>query len=94
MIKIAKAFKALSDGSRRRILELLSSGELTAGEIAAHFKMTKPSISHHLSILKNADLIHERKERQFIYYTLNAPCVELCWSQFFKKLVRRPKSGN
>lgn len=91
MIKLAKAFKALSDTNRRRILELLRDGELAAGEIAKHFKMTKPSLSHHLSILKNADLVHERKERQFVYYSLNESCVEQCWAQFFKKLVRRRK---
>ncbi len=93
MIKLARAFKALSDSNRRKIMELLSGGELTAGEIAAHFKMTKPSISHHLSILKNADMIHERREKQFIYYSLNALCVEQCWTHFFKKLSRARKKS-
>ena len=51
------AFKALADPTRRRILELLAQGEMTAGEIAAHFSMTKPSVSHHLSILKTAGLV-------------------------------------
>ena len=51
------AFKALADPTRRRILELLAQGDLTAGEIAAHFDMTKPSVSHHLNILKSAALI-------------------------------------
>ena len=50
------AFKALADPSRRRILELLSEGDLSAGEIAAHFDMAKPSVSHHLSILRDAGL--------------------------------------
>ena len=54
---MADAFKALADPTRRRILELLAQGELSAGEIAAHFSMTKPSVSHHLSILKAAGLI-------------------------------------
>ena len=53
------AFKALADPTRRRILELLAQGELTAGEIAAQFDMTKPSVSHHLNILKAADLVQE-----------------------------------
>ena len=48
------AFKALADPTRRRILELLAQGDLTAGEIAAHFDMTKPSVSHHLNILRSA----------------------------------------
>ena len=52
------AFKALADPTRRRILELLAQGDLTAGEIAAHFDMTKPSVSHHLNILRSAALIH------------------------------------
>ena len=51
------AFKALADPTRRRILELLAQGDLTAGEIAAHFDMTKPSVSHHLNILRSAALI-------------------------------------
>ena len=92
MINLARAFKALSDSTRRKIMEILSAGELTAGEIASPLKMTKPSVSHHLSILKNADLIHERKEKQFIYYSLNKHCVEQCWAQFFKRLVRRSKA--
>ena len=50
------AFKALADPTRRRILELLAQGDLTAGEIAAHFDMTKPSVSHHLNILYSVNL--------------------------------------
>ena len=61
------AFKALADPTRRRILELLAQGELTAGEIAAQFDMTKPSVSHHLNILKAADLV----SGQNIVYSLN-----------------------
>jgi len=50
-------FKALADGTRRRILELLRAGDLTAGEIADHFSISKPSISHHLNVLKQANLV-------------------------------------
>lgn len=89
MLKTAKTFKALSDGTRRKILELLKHKELSAGELAKHFSITKPSLSHHLTILKNADLVFERKEKQFVYYSLNESCVERCWAQFFKKLIRR-----
>ena len=63
------AFKALADPTRRRILELL--GDLTAGEIAAQFDMTKPSVSHHLNILKAADLVSYERSGQNIVYSLN-----------------------
>ena len=65
------AFKALSDPTRRRILELLSDRDMTAGEIAAHFSMTKPSVSHHLSILKAAGLISDERRGQNIVYSVN-----------------------
>ncbi|WP_300250015.1 autorepressor SdpR family transcription factor [uncultured Subdoligranulum sp.] len=68
---MADAFKALADPTRRRILELLAQGELTAGEIAAHFSMTKPSVSHHLSILKAAGLISDERRGQNIVYSVN-----------------------
>ena len=55
------AFKALADPSRRRILELLSGGEMTAGDIAANFDMAKPSVSHHLNILKAAGLVSDER---------------------------------
>ena len=66
-----EVFKALSDQTRRRILELLKEKDLTAGEIADNFAMSKPSISHHLSILKNAELVIYDKQGQNIYYSLN-----------------------
>lgn len=68
---MADAFKALADPTRRRVLELLAQGELTAGEIAAHFSMTKPSVSHHLSILKAAGLISDERRGQNIVYSVN-----------------------
>jgi len=66
-----EVFKALSDQTRRRILELLQERDLSAGEIADNFAMSKPSISHHLNILKNADLVLSDKQGQNIYYSLN-----------------------
>jgi DNA-binding transcriptional ArsR family regulator len=69
-------FKALSDPSRREILRLLSGGERTAGELAASFDMTKPSMSHHFAVLKDADLICSRREGQQIYYSLNTTVLE------------------
>jgi len=64
-------FKALADPTRRKILTLLKAGDLTAGEISSHFEMSKPSISQHLNILKQAELVYDNKQGQFIYYTLN-----------------------
>ena len=68
---LGDAFKALADPTRRRILELLAQGNLTAGEIAAQFDMTKPSVSHHLNILKAADLVSDERSGQNIVYSLN-----------------------
>lgn len=65
-----KVFEALASTARRKILAYLSAGELTAGEIASRFAMTKPAISKHLSILENAGLIHGEKRGQFIHYAL------------------------
>lgn len=65
-----EVFQALASAARRKILAYLSGGELTAGEIAERFSMTKPSISKHLSILENAGLIRSEKRGQFIHYSL------------------------
>jgi DNA-binding transcriptional ArsR family regulator len=65
-------FKALSDENRRKILDLLKEGDLTAGEIADHFDMSKAGISQHLSVLKKADLVYAVKRGQYVYYSLNA----------------------
>ncbi len=69
-------FKALSDPSRREILRLLTSGEKSAGELASHFDMTKPTVSHHFAVLKEADLIRSRREGQQILYSLNTTVVQ------------------
>ena len=68
--------KALADPIRREILNLLKSGRLSAGEIAAHFPVTDASISRHLSVLKEADLIRDTREGKFIYYDLNTSVLE------------------
>lgn len=65
------AFKALADPTRRKILELLAINDRNAGEIADYFNISKPSISHHLNILKNADLINDERQGQNIIYSLN-----------------------
>lgn len=64
-------FKALGDPTRRQIIELLRKRDMNAGEIADHFNMTKPSISHHLDLLRQADVVQSFKEGQFITYSLN-----------------------
>lgn len=69
-------FKALNDPTRRQILDLLKEKELNAGEIAENFNMSKPSISHHLDILKRADLVTSEKKGQFIEYSLNTTILE------------------
>ena len=75
-MRINDAFKALADPTRREILRLLQGGEMTAGELAEHFDMTKPSLSHHFAVLKQADLIAARRSGQQIYYFLNTTVVE------------------
>lgn len=69
-------FKALSDPSRRKILELLQNGDMTAGDIASHFDMSQPSISHHLNLLKQAKLVLAEKQGQNIYYSLNETAIQ------------------
>jgi ArsR family transcriptional regulator, arsenate/arsenite/antimonite-responsive transcriptional repressor len=71
-LSINELFRALSDENRRKILDLLRTGDLTAGEIAKHFDMSKPGISQHLSVLKNADLVFAHKKGQYVYYSLNS----------------------
>ena len=69
-------FKALNDSTRREILELLKDGDKTAGEIADSFNISKPSISHHLDLLKQAGLVEPLKQGQFISYSLNTTVVD------------------
>ena len=69
-------FKALSDPTRREILRLLSGGERTAGELASSFDMTKPSMSHHFTVLKEAELIRSRRDGQQIFYSLNTTVLQ------------------
>jgi len=77
-----QVFKALADATRREILRLLGRGEMTAGQLAGHFDMTKPSMSHHFAVLKEADLIRSRREGQQIWYSLNTTVIEdvLTWA--------------
>lgn len=75
-MSIQKTLKALADPIRREILNLLKSKSLSAGEIVDRFPVTGASISRHLSVLKDADLIRDRREGKFIYYELNTSVLE------------------
>ena len=77
-----EAFKALADPTRREILALLRKGERTAGDLAEKFDMTKPSMSHHFAVLKEADLVASRREGQQIWYALNTTVVQdlMAWA--------------
>ncbi|MBO5227947.1 MAG: winged helix-turn-helix transcriptional regulator [Lachnospiraceae bacterium] len=68
---IADVFKVLSDPQRREILMMLKEGSMTAGDIAARLEVTPAALSYHLKLLKNADLVMEYKQKNFIYYELN-----------------------
>src|SRR6267142_2464461 len=76
-----QVFKALADPTRREILRLLSAGEMSAGPLAERFDMTKPTVSHHFAVLKEADLIVSRREGQQIIYSLNTTVAQdlLAW---------------
>ena len=84
-------FKALNDPTRREILEILKDGDLTAGEIADKFNISKPSISHHLDLLKQAELVSSVKEGQYIYYSLNTTVMDemLKWFIQFTKTKKK-----
>ena len=69
-------FKAINDPARREILKMLREGDMTAGDIAAKFDMTAPSISHHLDKLKQAGMVTTIKKGQFIHYSLNITVVD------------------
>ncbi|HEY8531665.1 MAG TPA: autorepressor SdpR family transcription factor [Limnochorda sp.] len=70
-MSLTRVFKALSDPIRRQILRMLTTGDLPAGEIAAAFPISKPSVSHHLAVLKQAGLVEDRRQGQQIIYSLN-----------------------
>lgn len=82
-----KTFKALADPTRRKILQMLQQKRLTAGEIAQAFDISKPSVSHHLNILKGAELVQGERDGQNIIYSLNSSVIQEFMQevlQFFK----------
>ncbi len=91
------AFRALADPTRREILRLLRRGEQSAGELADHFGISKPSMSHHFAVLKQADLVSTRRAGQQIYYALNTTVVEdllaAVWDLFPGRSRTPPKNG-
>jgi len=85
-------FKALNDQTRRDILELLKDKDMTAGDIADKFAISKPSISHHLDLLRQAGLVLSVKEGQFIYYSINTTVMD----EMLKWIIqlKSPKNNN
>lgn len=87
-----KLFKALNDPTRRQILDLLKEKDLTAGEIAEAFDISKPSISHHLDALKQAGLVSTERDGQFITYSLDTTALEEATQWLFNLLNSNPSS--
>jgi len=85
-------FKALADGQRRRILSMLRRNELPAGEIAGRLGLTPATVSHHLAILRNAELVRTRAEGQQRIYTINVSVVEEAL-MFLTQMLRPEKEG-
>ncbi len=85
-MSLHNTMRALADPIRRDILSLLKSGPMSAGDITEHFPVTGAAVSRHLSVLKEADLIRDRREGKFIFYELNASVLEeiLLWIQELK----------
>jgi ArsR family transcriptional regulator, arsenate/arsenite/antimonite-responsive transcriptional repressor len=87
-------FKALQDPSRRRILELLKKRDMNAGEIAEAFRMSKPSISYHLDLLKQANLVSSRRDGQFIVYSLETTVLDESIGWIINLVERRKTHAN
>lgn len=88
-----EAFKALADPTRRQIITLLKDKDMTAGDIADHFNMTKPSISHHLNGLKQAKLILDERRGQHIWYSLNTTVLQEALGWFLDIISYQGKRG-
>ena len=78
--------RALSDPTRREILQMLKRGTMSAGDLAAKFDMSAAAVSRHLAVLKEAELVRDKREGKFIYYTLNASVLEeiLLWVKYLR----------
>lgn len=93
VVPLNLAFKAMADANRRQILQMLQKGDMTAGEIADQFNISKPSISHHLNILKQANLVQDLRQGQNIYYSLNTTVFQdlIAWFYEIMKLAGSPE---
>ena len=85
---MSKVFKALSDETRREILKLLSKKDMSAGEISDHFNMSKPSISKHLEILREAELISSERKGQFKIYSINTSVIQEVLGNFLSLFTK------
>jgi ArsR family transcriptional regulator len=88
-LTLTRTLQALTDPKRREILQMLGEGDKTAGEIAARFNISAPSVSHHLSVLKHADLVRAERNGQTIVYSLNSTVVQ----EFLQELMQVLKIG-
>ena len=88
---MSKVFKALSDPTRRRVLQLLRRGPLSAGDLAAHFDVSKPTMSVHFNVLKDADLIHAEKHGKSIAYSLKMSVLEEALMGFAQTFGLQPQ---
>jgi ArsR family transcriptional regulator len=88
-----EVFKALADPTRREVLRLLRGGEMTAGQLADRFDISKPSMSHHFNILKAADLIASRKDGQQVIYFLNTTVAEDLMAIFLDLFGGKPPAN-
>ncbi len=86
-----KFFKAISDPNRVKIMELLKDKELNVSEICQHFDMQQPSVSHHLSVLKNASIVSGTKRGKEVYYHLDSICIVNCCNGFQEQFVEVEK---
>lgn len=80
---LTKTLQALGDPTRREIMRMLNKGDLSAGEIASRFDISLPSVSHHLNVLKNAEIVRARRQGQSIIYSMNATVVQ----EFLQQLM-------
>lgn len=86
---MSKVFKALSDETRRSILKLLNSADMNAGEISEHFDMSKPSISKHLDVLREAELVSSEKRGQFVIYSINTSVLQEVLGDFLDLFYKK-----
>jgi ArsR family transcriptional regulator len=83
-LTLTRTLQALADPTRRAILQMLTDRDMTAGEIGGRFAISAPSVSHHLSVLKNADLVHSERKGQTIIYSLNTTVMQ----EFLQELLQ------